>query len=199
LNDATLATRFAYIDAITAFGDETESLKTATGPSQSRIKMLTSHELPSFTATMDETFASLGDRDIVLLLDSPDLILGTTESDAAAVISALLNLRLMVHAAVIMLRADLFESEAEPQNPTPMQVEQQQLVLSLAHQANTVFSVRKLDTGLAKDVTGVLRITNAIKDVGDDDHGCSAREYLYHVHDNRTAVVWERGSDQVEN
>jgi elongator complex protein 6 len=196
LNDGTLATRFAYVDALSAFGDEKERVA---DPGQSQTKMLNSHELPDFAAIMDETLASLGHRDIVLLLDSPDLILGTTESDAEAIISATLKLRLRVHAAVIMLRADLFDSEVEPQNPTPMQVQQQQLVLSLAHQANTVFSVRKLDSGLAKDVTGVLRITTANKDVVDDDKSVPAKEFLYHVHDNRGAVVWERGSEQVGN
>jgi len=187
------------VDAITAFGDENESPRAVAGPGQNHTKMLTSHELSTLTAAMDEVFSSLGDRDIVLLLDSPDLILGTTESDAAAVISTLLQLRLRVHAAVMMLRADLFDSEVEPQNPTPMQLQQQQLVLSLAHQANAVLSVRKLDSGLAKDVTGVLRITTAMKDFGDDEQGSPAKEFLYHVHDNRTAVVWERGSEQVGN
>jgi elongator complex protein 6 len=143
---------------------------------------------------MDASLASFADRDVILLLDSPDVILGTTESDATAVISALLQLRLKAHATVIMLRADLFESEAEPHNPTPMQVQQQQLVLSRAHQANTIFSVRKLDSGLAKDVTGVLRITTSIKDTKANDQD---KEFLYHVSDNRTAVVWERGSELV--
>jgi elongator complex protein 6 len=196
LNDGAVATRFAYVDTLSTFGEEVKAVADA---GQSQTRMLTSHELPDFTAMMDETLASLGDRDIVLLLDSPDLILGTTESDADAILSTILKLRLKVHATVIMLQADLFGSEVEPQNPTPMQVQQQQLVLSFAHQANTVFSIRKLDSGLAKDVTGVLRITTANKDVGGDDQRVPAKELLYHVHDNRGAVVWERGSEQVGN
>lgn len=198
MDNRTLAARFAYVDAITAFADEKESPKGAASPGQSHTKTLTSHELPAFMNAMDEAYIALGDRDIILLLDSPDVILGTTESDTAAVISALLKLRLRAHAAVVMVRADLFHSEVEPQIATPMQLRQQQLVLSLAHQANTVFSVRKLDTGLAKDVTGVLRITASMKDVVDDDHR-PAKEFLYHVRDNRAAVVWERGSEQVGN
>jgi elongator complex protein 6 len=185
------------VDAITAFGDERESPRAAARSGQSHQKMLTSHELSALTAAMDETFSSLGDLDIVLLLDSPDLVLGTTESTAAAIMSTLLQLRLRVHATVIMLRADLFDSEVEPQTPTPMQIQQQQLVLSLAHQANAVFSVRRLDTGLAKDVAGVLRVTTAMRDCTDDGQGSPAKEFLYQVHDNRTAVVWERGSEQV--
>jgi elongator complex protein 6 len=197
LNDTAVATRFAYVDALSAFGDEKERPKTVVDPAQSQTRMLNSHDLSDFVVTMNEAFTSLGDRDIILVLDSPDLILGTTDSGAEAVISAILKLRLRVHATIILLRADLFDSDGEFQNPTPMQIQQQQLLLSLAHQADTVFSVRKLDTGLAKDVTGVLRITTANKEVGDDDKILPAKEFLYHVHANRAVVVWERGSEQI--
>lgn len=60
--------------------------------------------------------------------------------------------------------------------------------LNLAHEAHTLFSLRLLDTGAAKDVSGVIRITRG---------GCRPdgkdQEYLYHVGGDGGVRVFERG------
>lgn len=63
-------------------------------------------------------------------------------------------------------------------------------VMSLAHEAEAVLSLRMLDTGTAKDVSGVLRITRggAVLDRAIDEH-----EYLYHVGGDGGVKVLERG------
>ena len=58
--------------------------------------------------------------------------------------------------------------------------------LSLAHEADTVLSLRLLDTGTAKDVSGVIRITHG--GTRTKDH-----EYLYHVGGDGGVRVFERG------
>ena len=45
---------------------------------------------------------------------------------------------------------------------TPLEVNHAAFVASLAHQARLVISVRRLDTGLARDISGVLRITKGL-------------------------------------
>ncbi len=60
--------------------------------------------------------------------------------------------------------------------------------LSLAHEADTVLSLRLLDTGAAKDVTGVIRITRGGSRSEGKDH-----EYLYHVGGDGGVRVFERG------
>lgn len=62
-------------------------------------------------------------------------------------------------------------------------------VLTLAHEAQMVVSLRLLDTGTAKDVSGVLRITGG----GDDSGHAVEKEYLYHVGGDGGVRVFERG------
>jgi elongator complex protein 6 len=64
------------------------------------------------------------------------------------------------------------------------------LVLSAAHGADVVLSLRLLDTGTAKDVSGVVRITRG---GADSDRAVEEREYLYHVLGDGGVRVFERG------
>ena len=62
-------------------------------------------------------------------------------------------------------------------------------MLSQAHEADVVLSLRLLDTGTAKDVSGVVRITHGSGDVGAEED----KEYLYHVLGDGGVRVFERG------
>ena len=91
------------------------------------------------------------------------------------------------HATVLTLSAD------EPligAQTTALEKAHASFVLSLAHEAQTVASLRLLDTGAAKDVSGVVRITD-----GGNDSGTWAeeREYLYFVGGDGSVRVFERG------
>lgn len=83
-----------------------------------------------------------------------------------------------------------------------MQAQQTQLekdhsafLLSLAHQADLTMGLRLLDTGTAKDVTGVIRTT--VGDVAGQEssgeRGWEERELLYFVGGDGGAKVFERG------
>lgn len=65
------------------------------------------------------------------------------------------------------------------------------LVLSLAHEAEAVLSLRLLDTGTAKDVNGVVRITRG--GAASLDRAIEEHEYLYHVGGDGGVKVFERG------
>jgi len=91
------------------------------------------------------------------------------------------------HAVILAVASDepLVTAQA-----TTLEKEHAAFILSLAHEAHTVMSLRLLDTGTAKDVSGVVRITG-----GGDDSGppVEEKEFLYHVGGDGGVRVFERG------
>lgn len=73
---------------------------------------------------------------------------------------------------------------------TRLEREHAALVLSAVHEAELVLSLRLLDTGTAKDVSGVVRITRG---GGEERRAVEEREYLYHVLGDGGVRVFERG------
>ena len=99
-----------------------------------------------------------------------------------------------VHATVLTLAAD--DPLLHPQ-ATSLGREHAALALSQVHAARTVMALRMLDTGAAKDVSGVVRITAR----GSDEDGGEAAgqaegdaEYLYYVAGDGGVRVFERGT-----
>lgn len=74
---------------------------------------------------------------------------------------------------------------------TPLEVNHASLVMSLAHQARLILSVRELDTGVARDVSGVLRIG---KGNADGTEGVEEAELLYLIAGDGGVRVFERGA-----
>lgn len=83
-----------------------------------------------------------------------------------------------VFSAVVTMAAD--EPLVHAQTTT-LEREHAALALGLAHAADEVVSLRKLDTGAAGDVSGVLRV------------GKSA-EVLYHIGGDGAVKAFERGT-----
>ena len=69
------------------------------------------------------------------------------------------------------------------------------LVLNMSHEADFVMSLRLLDTGTARDVSGVLRITieDSIEQAGEDIQRRIEKELLYFVGGDGGVKVFERG------
>lgn len=79
------------------------------------------------------------------------------------------------------------------QSPTiHLESSQASLVISLAHQARTVVSLRQLDTGVAKDVSGVLRITRGPVSSSEESQAREI-ECLFYVGSDGGLKVFERG------
>ena len=69
--------------------------------------------------------------------------------------------------------------------------------MTMAHQARLVMSVRGLDTGVARDVSGVLRIckgAGAADEADEGDGDVEERECLYFVGADGGVRVFERGA-----
>ena len=129
---------------------------------------------------------------ILLILDGVDLLLAATDLPELATEEMILGMREHVHAIVLTASADrsLIDSPS-----TPLDTKHASLVMGLMHQASSVISVRELDTGVAKDVSGVVRIT---KGAGFWDEDSTSEEWqekecLYFVRGDGRAKVFERG------
>ncbi|KAK4177531.1 hypothetical protein QBC36DRAFT_326861 [Triangularia setosa] len=126
----------------------------------------------------------------VLVIDQPDFLVASTagEDNAAAmgVRDMILDLREKVHSCVVTVSAD--DPLIHPSStPTPLETNHSWFVLSLLHEAGMLCALRLLDTGTAKDVSGVVRITNSQDSKRED------REYLYKVGGHGGVKVFERG------
>lgn len=124
--------------------------------------------------------ASQSSRKILLLLDTPTSLLSLAPQIAARDLNEmLLGLRshAKVHSAVLGLPADTpFVSAAIPESSrpsTPLEIEHAAFTVRQAHIARLVMSCRELETGAARDVSGVLEITRGgacYDDIGENDH-----------------------------
>ncbi|KAK4125080.1 hypothetical protein N657DRAFT_352293 [Parathielavia appendiculata] len=136
--------------------------------------------------------SELKGKKVVLVIDGLDLVLAASDPNAGAAAGQatalalkemLMDLRETTHAAIITLAAD---DPLIKEQETTLEKQHAWFTLSLAHEADTMLSLRLLDTGAAKDVSGVIRITH--KDGRARDH-----EYLYHVGGDGGVRVFERG------
>ncbi|KAK0669523.1 hypothetical protein QBC41DRAFT_319471 [Cercophora samala] len=127
---------------------------------------------------------------VVLVLDQPDFLVGSTasaEGAAMAVRDVILDLREKVHSCVVTVSADDPLIHPSSSTPTPLETNHSWFVLSLLHEADTLCALRLLDTGTARDVSGVVRITNSRESKRED------KEYLYKVGGHGGVKVFERG------
>nr|POE90086.1 hypothetical protein CFP56_20553 [Quercus suber] len=127
--------------------------------------------LPTSIASITSSLPSKT-ANVILLLDAPELALFLAPTSANALNTTLLECRSKVFATVVCTTADQpFLSAAasaaatatahDQGGPvaTPLEIETAAFVVAQAHAARMVMSVRELDTGAAKDVSGVLRVT----------------------------------------
>ncbi|KAL2020198.1 hypothetical protein VTK56DRAFT_8624 [Thermocarpiscus australiensis] len=133
---------------------------------------------------------SLRERKVVLVVDGLDFVLaasnkGEGDASAMAIREMLMDLREKTYAAIVTLAAD---DPLIKEQETTLEKHHAWFTLSLAHEADTVLSLRLLDTGAAKDVSGVLRITHGGNGIDIKD-----QEYLYHVGGDGSVRVFERG------
>ncbi|KAF9871917.1 hypothetical protein CkaCkLH20_10549 [Colletotrichum karsti] len=133
---------------------------------------------------------AVADGKTVLIVDQPDLLLAAAGEGVTGLTlrNLLLDVQEKVHASIVTVAADepLVAAQA-----TTLEKEQASFVLGLAHAAETVVSLRLLDTGTASDVSGVLRITAGGD--GDGERAVEETELLYFVGGDGSVKVFGRG------
>ncbi|KAH0596822.1 hypothetical protein MHUMG1_05130 [Metarhizium humberi] len=106
-------------------------------------------------------------RKVVLLVDGMDAWLAMGGVGALGAVNVLSSWRERVHATVVAISAD--DPLLHAQNTT-LEKDHAAFALSLAHEARIVMALRLLDTGTARDVSGVVRVTGGGK-VDEDEAG----------------------------
>ncbi|KAL8889942.1 MAG: hypothetical protein Q9215_002867 [Flavoplaca cf. flavocitrina] len=121
---------------------------------------------------------------VLLVLDGIDFLLAATDTTVDDLLDCVLELReqyQQVHSTIISASADYPLMQAQR---SPLELDHAALVMGLAHEASTIWAVRELDTGSARDVSGVVRITRGpaiemIEDAAGSD--VEEKELLYFV------------------
>ncbi|KAL9127170.1 MAG: hypothetical protein Q9217_003903 [Psora testacea] len=131
------------------------------------------------------------DEQVLLILDGLDFLLSATACQFQDLLDTVNELREHVHSTIVTVSADspLLQTHA---SSTPLEVAHAAFGMSLAHQANMVVSVRELDTGGARDVSGVVRINSGGIGKWEDENEGEEREYLYNVGGDGGVRVFER-------
>lgn len=173
---------------------------------------LTSPSLPHAVTQITKAITSLtlSQKRVFLILDAPTVLLAATPTTSTELSSFILQLREQVHSTLLVLEADApllyaaapdafsFDHAGDMENrsritPTPMEAEHAAFVSGQAHVARSVIGCRRLDTGAAKDVSGVLSVRRG----GDWDDGegiVEEMEVLYHVQTDGGVTVFQRGA-----
>ncbi|KAH6607393.1 hypothetical protein Trco_003706 [Trichoderma cornu-damae] len=183
LDGLSRAGNFRFVDGLTGLlsGGQGSELNSDRG------RVLQSGRLDDVRSGIEAAIGDIRSDPKVLIVDQLDELLAVSGEEAAAgpaLEEMLLSLRERVHATVLTLSADDALLRAQT---TSLERSHAALVLAQAHAADVVFSLRMLDTGVARDVSGVVRIT--------ERRGwAESAEYLYHVGADGNVKVFERGA-----
>lgn len=154
---------------------------------------------------------------ILIVIDGIDFLLAATEITVEDLLDCIMELREVCMSCAFSARAPVEISDADQKNQhvyssiisasadypliqrqqSPLEIDHAAFVMSIAHEADLIWGVRELDTGSARDVSGVLRITRgpAIERnerVPGEDF--EEKELLYFVAGDGGIRVFERGS-----
>ena len=131
----------------------------------------------------------------VLILDGLDFLIASQPDITATSISQMLTqVRQRVHSTILTISSDGPVLHSSSAATAPLEREHQAFVGSMAHQSELVMQLRVLDTGTAKDVSGVIRISHG-GEYEDDSQGQDQPEgeWLYKVSADGSVRVWGRG------
>ncbi|KAK5998769.1 putative MFS-type transporter [Cladobotryum mycophilum] len=174
--------RFTFVDGLTGIFTGNKPPGPVIRGKEGRV--LRSDQLKDVKREIEAALGDVRTGKKVLIVDAVDewlAVSGDEGMSGLAVENMLLSLRENVHTTILTLPTDapLLHSQA-----TTLERSHAALVLSQAHAADAVISLRMLDTGVARDVSGVMRIS--VRSDGGVRGEDKAREgggveYLYYV------------------
>ncbi|KAF2752052.1 hypothetical protein M011DRAFT_454895 [Sporormia fimetaria CBS 119925] len=139
-------------------------------------------------------------RKPLLILDTPSLLLALNPAIIPTALSSTI-LSLHKHTSHIITHLPADEALVMPSEPAqPLEIANHNFLVKMAHISSRVLSCRVLDTGFAKDVSGVVRITE--NDIGRSmelkkggaEEDKRATELLYLVKGDGSVKMFERGA-----
>ncbi|MCJ1359994.1 MAG: hypothetical protein MMC33_009997 [Icmadophila ericetorum] len=178
---------FAFVDGLSGLFGAVGTASKDTNCTVLRDAKIQSIERSLLAVVKSITKSPPGSEDVVLIVDGLDFFLAATDTNTESVLDMIRELRENVHTLLISASADapLIQSTT-----TPLEVNHTALVTSLAYQSKFVICLRLLDTGIAKDISGVMRITKGPE--SDDD--LEEKEVLYFVAGDGGVKVFPRGA-----
>lgn len=182
---------FAFIDGLSSLAFSPPTTNSSSTGLESIEKAITS------------TLSRLQSKRIFLILDAPDTLLATSTTTPSALHHLILTLRSRVHSAILTLSADLplVSASAGASNlgsgnplPTPLERDTASFPVQQAHAAKFVMGVRELETGAARDVSGVVRVTRGGDALDEEGEEVREMEALFLVGRDGGVKVFERGA-----
>ncbi|KAF4907209.1 hypothetical protein CGCVW01_v012618 [Colletotrichum viniferum] len=176
--------KFVFVDGLSGL------FSNAAPPPTKGRRTLRGAKIPDVQRELEAAVADVsgGGGKVILVVDQPDFLLAATGEEVGGLVvkNMLLDLQEKVHASIVTVAAD------EPlvgAQVTTLEKEHASFVLGLAHAAEMVVGLRLLDTGTARDVSGVLRVTAG----GDGERTVEEAELLYFVGGDGSVKVFGRG------
>jgi len=128
------------------------------------------------------------ESDTHLIVEGPDLLMSAGGLPSCDLVNGLLDWHTLALSTTVIVNADV---SFVLRTRTRLEIEESSFLTTLAHQASSLSTLRMLDTGLASDISGVLRITSS-GDIGAAEthtgYNWKEQEVLYHVRDGSVEV-----------
>lgn len=138
-----------------------------------------------------------------IIIDSIDFALAQEpEMDPFKLQQFLASIRSPIVSLILSCNADTPLLYTDVEAATTLEKHQRGFLASMAHQSCWVFQIRGLDTGIAKDVTGVLRVSHGGSDEltsRETSNQLSDREWLYRLKSDASISIWLRGEEIPRN
>ncbi|KAF3314961.1 hypothetical protein TWF173_004181 [Orbilia oligospora] len=172
-----------------------QSTATSTDP----IKYISLGPSPSPSAlrqldVIKSTLQKLGSTGVKpkLVIEGLEVLIAAAGVDVRVVEDLVYDLREISSTTTILLPSDSVLLQTSPSS-TPLELSHANLVISLGHTADAILSLRLLDTGVAKDISGVLKVTRGAGNLGETGGIVEEKEMLFYESDAGVRI-FARGS-----
>ncbi|EGX48908.1 hypothetical protein AOL_s00079g129 [Orbilia oligospora ATCC 24927] len=172
-----------------------QSAATSTDP----IKYISLGPSPSPSAlrqldVIKSTLQKLGSTGVKpkLVIEGLEVLIAAAGVDVRVVEDLVYDLREISSTTTILLPSDSVLLQTSPSS-TPLELSHANLVISLGHTADAILSLRLLDTGVAKDISGVLKVTRGAGNLGETGGIVEEKEMLFYESDAGVRI-FARGS-----
>ncbi len=167
----------------------------------SHLKTTISSAVSSLTSSISTASSQ---RKTLAILDNPDLLLALNPaidpSDLTSLILTTHTLPTVSHVLLHLQSDDPLLGLSVP--PQPLELSHHNFVVKCAHMSRRILGVRVLDTGVARDVSGVIRITEqtaswlnlGLQGENKTEASGKGKEFLYQVKGDGSVRVFERGA-----
>ncbi|KAK6341897.1 hypothetical protein TWF730_001383 [Orbilia blumenaviensis] len=128
-----------------------------------------------------------------LVVEGLEVLLAAAGVDVGTVEDLIYDLREISSTTTILLPSDSVLIHTSPTS-TPLELSHANLVISLGHTADAILSLRLLDTGVAKDISGVLRVTRGAGNLAGTTAGVVEEKEMLYYESDAGVRIFARGS-----